>query len=216
MINLIHWLKEKDAVNIAVLVEKLPDKLQTSKLDCLLDSKSIRVSFKPLNKLISVEDATQLIQETSETAPVDSIFFISLVISWQGFRKIYNILNPPISNATRELSFQDSCSKTIHFMDMALQQSDRNIKFISLFSGGLEEMELRQKRGMPAFVLHGDDFPRDISKVMIEFEKILSRYDLDNSGDVLYRVICERNASSNTLICYSSTKLKRLISRVLC
>lgn len=98
--------------------------------------------------------------------------------------------------------FQDSCSEKIHFMDMASQHSGRNIKFISLFSGGLEEMELRQRKGMPAFVLHGENFPKNISEVMIEFEKILSSYYSYNSGDVLYQIIDKRKTLSNWIVSY--------------
>lgn len=79
-INLIYWLKGKGATNFVVLVEKFPTKQRMSQLlNRLLADKKIIVSFKPLKQLTSVKDASQFMQETSKIAPIDSVFFVSLV-----------------------------------------------------------------------------------------------------------------------------------------
>lgn len=83
-INLIYWLKGKGATNFVVLVEKFPTKQRVSQLlNRLLADKKIIVSFKLLKNLISIEDATQLMEETSQVAPIDSVFFMSLVVIQQ-------------------------------------------------------------------------------------------------------------------------------------
>lgn len=85
-------------------------------------------------------------------------------------------------------------------MDTASRQYGTNIKFFSIFSGGLEEMELRRSNGLPAFVLHGENFPKNIAQVMTEFEKTLRNYDLENGQDVLYQLIEKTQLSSNATI----------------
>lgn len=88
-------------------------------------------------------------------------------------------------------------------MDIASQQVEKNIKIVSLYSGGLEEMELRRSKGFPAFVLHGDIFPQNIPKVMTEFKKILNNHYLNDNREVLYQIIDETNESSKSTVPYS-------------
>lgn len=123
-INLIYWLTEKGGINFVVLVETLPAESQISnQLKCLLTNKKITVLLMPLDRLISNEDAIQLIQNTNESAPVDSIFFVFFEIVRQffhGFFIIFHLLpNHPIfllgltpsNNRLHEYGFSKSCEK---------------------------------------------------------------------------------------------------------
>lgn len=83
---------------------------------------------------------------------------------------------------------------------MASQKVARNIKLISLNSDGFEVMELRQSRGVPGYVLHGEIYPQNVSKIMTKFEKMISSYDWNDNQCVLYQVTDERNDSSNILL----------------
>lgn len=85
-------------------------------------------------------------------------------------------------------------------MDMASRQYENSIKFFSLFSGGLKEMELRRSKGLPAFVLHGESFPKNVVEVMKEFEKNISNYNLNNSQDILFQIIEKQQLSSNSTV----------------
>lgn len=61
-------------------------------------------------------------------------------------------------------------------------------------------MELRRSNGLPAFVLHGENFPKNIAQVMTVFEKTLRNYNLENGQDVLYQLIEKTQLSSNAKI----------------
>lgn len=101
-------------------------------------------------------------------------------------------------------------------MDMASQKVEKNIKLISLCSGGLEVMELRQSKGAPGFVLHGEIFPQNVSKVMTEFEKILSSYDLNDKQYVLYQITDKRKELSNIFLFLFLIVLTKYISKTKC
>lgn len=86
----------------------------------------------------------------------------------------------------------------INYMDNATKMCKENIKFISFFAGGIEEMEARQRRGQPSFVLHGDRFPKNISEVLIDFEKMLKIQKSFDNQHILYEIIENSNTSGNS------------------
>ncbi|KAK7571972.1 hypothetical protein V9T40_014444 [Parthenolecanium corni] len=78
-VKIIEWLRKKDASNFVVILEKfLTNPRILAQMNRLLSDKNIIISFKTLNMLNSQGNVDQLIAETSELAPLDSVFFVSV------------------------------------------------------------------------------------------------------------------------------------------
>lgn len=96
------------------------------------------------------------------------------------------------------LHFQDSSSKIINYMDNSTKTCKGAIKFISIFAGGIEEMEARQNKGRPSFVLHGEIFPKNLPKVLNEFEKCLETSEAYDGQSILYEILDNTNISGKS------------------
>lgn len=78
--KIINWLRERDVSNFVVILEKFSSNSTiSSQINRLLNDKNITISFISLDKLNSNDDADQLINETNKLAPLDSVFFVSMV-----------------------------------------------------------------------------------------------------------------------------------------
>ncbi|KAK7602865.1 hypothetical protein V9T40_006839, partial [Parthenolecanium corni] len=78
-LKMIEYLRKKDASNFVVILEKLSTNSRIlAQMNQLLSDKNIIISFKTLNKLNSQGDFDQLIAETIQLAPLDSVFFVSV------------------------------------------------------------------------------------------------------------------------------------------
>lgn len=77
--KIIQWLKERDASHFVVIEKFHLSHGVSEKMDNLLRDKKIAISYKTFDELNSSEDAAQLIDETNKLAPIDSIFFVSMV-----------------------------------------------------------------------------------------------------------------------------------------
>lgn len=87
-------------------------------------------------------------------------------------------------------------------MDNAIQAS-QNVKFISLFAAGVEEMKARQRRGQPSFVLHGESFPENLPEVLTDFEKMLETFEPTDNQRCLYEILENSNSSGkNQVLCH--------------
>lgn len=95
--------------------------------------------------------------------------------------------------------FQESSSKMINYMDNATKVCQGNVKFISIFAGGVEEMESRQNEGRPSFVLHGENFPKNLPEILTDFEKMLKTFEPTDNQDCLYEILENSNTSGNIL-----------------
>lgn len=82
-------------------------------------------------------------------------------------------------------------------MDSATKACKGKAKFISLFAGGTEEMEARQSKGQPSFVLHGEYFPKNLPEVLTDFEKMLKTFEPADNQCCLYEILENSNTSGN-------------------
>lgn len=87
--KIIEWLRERDVSNFLVLIEKFSSNPRiSSRVDNLLSNKNITISFKTLNQLNSLDDFVRVVAETNKLAPIDSVFFVSMV-SWTDVWKMH-------------------------------------------------------------------------------------------------------------------------------
>lgn len=86
-------------------------------------------------------------------------------------------------------------------MNLAMQlfDSKNSVHFLSIFSGGLQELESRRYKGFPAIVFHSENYFKKLSWILSDIDYILSRYDPNNSP-TLYR-IAENLESGNFKTC---------------
>lgn len=87
--KIIEWLRERDVSNFLVLIEKFSSNPRiSSRVDNLLSNKNITISFQTLNQLNSLDDFVKVVAETNKLAPIDSVFFVSMV-SWTDVGKMH-------------------------------------------------------------------------------------------------------------------------------
>lgn len=78
--KIIQWLRERDATHFVVVLERFYSNPRiSSQINSLLSNEKITISFHTLNELNSLDDASRLVDETTKLAPIDSIFFVSMV-----------------------------------------------------------------------------------------------------------------------------------------
>lgn len=96
--------------------------------------------------------------------------------------------------------FKNSVEEMMTLMDDALQRSNNTVvNFVSLFSGGLQQIESRRSKGFPGVVVHGEYSNKTrLGDIMSEFDSIMSKFDYigtDNDRPTLYEVV---NANHET------------------
>lgn len=91
--KIISWLRERGSTNFVVVGEKFSSGPKiSSQINDLMSDEKMTICFKSLSKLNSSEDASRLIEETNRLAPLDSVFFVSMVSALQNHEiQVYKI-----------------------------------------------------------------------------------------------------------------------------
>lgn len=78
--EIIQWLRERDAMLFIVVVEKLPTHPRISaQINTWTSNEKVTISFHIMNELNSLDDASRFIDGTVKLALIDSIFFVCMV-----------------------------------------------------------------------------------------------------------------------------------------
>ncbi|XP_065211044.1 fatty acid synthase-like [Planococcus citri] len=157
--ELLEWLMSKGARKFIVPVDNFSIGSNTShKINRFLKQKKVTIILSSSQKTESLQDAETLIQDANKIAPLEAVFFASM----------------------------ESIGMKVQNIDLVTRKLDPNIHLVSIFSGGLKELESRRFAGSPAVVFHGNRSTHKLSAVLPLIDDVLSQFDNSNSA-TLYR-----------------------------
>ncbi|XP_065212309.1 fatty acid synthase-like [Planococcus citri] len=162
--ELLEWLISRGAKKFIVALDNFSLGTKIShQINRLLVQKKTTIILTSLKKTESVSEASNLIREANNIAPLEAVFFIDL----------------------------DPAGAIAHNIDMA-SRSIHPFHFVCISSGGLKECEQRKRIGLPSVLIHSEKPITKLTSLLPRIESILTRTNTANSP-TLYDLVDKSN-----------------------